>query len=135
MSDIAGNFEGLLFSESLSRYEDTINSGLPLLVSVTIDKQTEDSAPRVMVNTVETLDKAISETASGLVIHINNKAAVRGVKEILLQDKKGRNKVYIKPDDKDWDIRIELPDGFAFANDDILSKIRSVSGVASVKEI
>lgn len=135
MSDAVGNFEGILFSECLSRYEDIINSGLPLLVSVTIDKQNEDGAPRVMINTIEILDKAISEVANGLIISISNKSAVRQLKEILLQDKRGRNKVYIKPDDSDWDVRIELTEGFAFANDDILSRIRNISGVTSVKEI
>ncbi|MDR1693992.1 MAG: DNA polymerase III subunit alpha [Lactobacillaceae bacterium] len=135
MSDATGSFEGLIFSEGLGRYEDVINSGLPLLVGVTIDKQNEDGAPRVMINTVEILDKAISEVANGLIISISNVSAVRKLKEILLQDKKGRNKVYIKPEDADWDVRIELMDGFAFANDDILSKIRNISGVASVKEI
>lgn len=135
MSDAAGNFESLLFSEGLSRYESVINSGLPLLVSVTIDKQSEDGAPRVMMNTIEILDKAISEVANGLIIHISNKSAIAPLKEILLQDRKGRNKVYIKPDDKDWDVRIELAGGFAFAGDDILSKIRNISGISSIKEI
>lgn len=135
LSDATSNFEGILFSEGLARYENVITSGLPLLVSITIDKQTEDAPPRVMINTVETLDKAISEVANGLEISINNVAAVNGLKEILSKDRNGKNKIYIKPDNREWDVRIELAGGFAFADNDILSKIRSLSGVTTVKEI
>ncbi len=135
LSDASGSFEGILFSEVLNRYEEVINSGLPLLVSVTIDKQSEEMNPRVMINLVETLDKAVSEVANGLEICINDVSAVGGLKQILGRDRNGRNKIYIKPENNDWDIRIELAGGFAFAGDDFLSKIRSLPGVTTVKEI
>ena len=134
LSDAAGNFEGILFSEGLIKYEDTINSGLPLLVNVSIDKQSDDANPRIMINTVETLDKAIADVADGLEITLNNTAAVRGLKEILGKDRNGRNRIYIRPENDDWDIRIELAGGFALAGD-ILSRIRSLPGVAAIKEI
>ena len=135
LSDASGSFEGILFSEVLNRYEEVINSGLPLLVSVTIDKQSEEMNPRVMINLVETLDKAVSEVANGLEICINDVSAVGGLKQILGRDRNGRNKIYIKPENNDWDVRIELAGGFAFAGDDFLSKIRSLPGVTTVKEI
>lgn len=134
LSDGTDNFEGLLFSEGLARFEDVINTGLPLLVSMTIDKKEEEGNPRAMINSVETLDQAIADIANGLVININNVSAVPAIKEILKNDRNGKNKIYIKPEHPEWDIRIELAGGFAFMND-ILSKIRSVSGVTSVKEI
>lgn len=135
ISDANGSFEGLLFSEALTRYEDVINSGLPLLVNVTIDKQTEENSPRVMINLVETLDKAISEVANGLIISVNDVGAVRGLKEILSKDRNGRNKIYIKPENNEWDVRIELAGGFAFADADFLSRIRNLAGVTTIKEI
>ncbi|MDD4555707.1 MAG: DNA polymerase III subunit alpha [Alphaproteobacteria bacterium] len=135
MSDVQGKFEGLVFSEGINRYEEVINSGLPLLVSMTIDRQTEEGSPRAMINTVEILDKAISDVANGLLIHISSASAVRELKEILAQDKRGRNRIYLLPEDNVWDVRVELPNGFAFADDGILTKIRSVHGVTAVKEI
>lgn len=135
LSDSSGSFEGLLFSETLSRSEDIINSGLPLLASVTIEKESEEASPRVMINSVETLDKAIADISSGIIININNLAAVKPVHEILRHDQNGPNKVYIKPENNNWDIRIELSGGYAFADDTIISRIKAVPGVASVKEI
>ena len=134
ISDGTSNFEGLLFSEGLVRYEETIKSGLPLLVSVTIDKQNEDGNPRVMINSVETLDKAISDVANGLEISIGDIGAVSKLRQILSGDRNGKNKIYIKPDNDNWDIRIELKGGYALYGD-ILSQIRSLAGITSVKEI
>lgn len=134
ISDGSSNFEGLLFSEGLSRYEDIINSGQPLLVSVTIDKQEDEGRPRVMINHVDTLDKAIAEVANGLEICINDVSAVAPLHQILNKDRNGKNKIYIKPDNNNWDIRIELSGGFSLFGD-VLSQIRSLPGVSSVKEI
>ena len=135
LSDASGAFEGILFSETLQRSEEMINSGLPLLASVTIEKQTEDSNPRVMISNIETLDKAIADVASAIVISINNKAAGRPVKEVLSRDKKGPNKIYIKPDNDEWDITIELPGGYAFTSGNIISQLKSIPGVSAVKEM
>ena len=134
ISDGTSNFEGLLFSEGLVRYEETIRSGLPLLVSVTIDKQNEDGTPRMMINSVETLDKAIADVANGLEISLTDISAVSRLKEILKNDRNGKNKIYIRPDNDNWDIRIELSGGYALFGD-VLSQIRAVSGISSVKEI
>lgn len=134
ISDGSSNFEGLLFSEGLIRFEETIKSGLPLLVSVTIDKQNEEGNPRVMINSVETLDKAIADVANGLEISLNDTSAVPKLKEILGKDRNGKNKIYIKPDNDNWDIRIELSGGFALQGD-VLSQIRGLAGVTTVKEI
>ncbi|MBE6458434.1 MAG: DNA polymerase III subunit alpha [Alphaproteobacteria bacterium] len=134
ISDGTSNFEGLLFSEGLARYEETIKSGLPLLVSVTIDKQNDEGNPRVMINSVDTLDKAISDVANGLEISIGDIGAVTQLNRILSKDRNGKNKIYIKPDNDNWDIRIELKGGYALYGD-ILSQIRSLAGITSVKEI
>lgn len=135
LSDASGAFEGIVFSETLLRSEETIRSGLPLLVNVTIDKQNEEGSPRVMINSIDTLDKAISDVSDGLVIYINNPAAVKPLREILSRDRKGGNKIYIKPENDEWDIRIELAGGYAFADNSILSSLKLVQGVTAVKEI
>ncbi len=134
ISDGTSNFEGLLFSEGLVRYEETIRSGFPLLVSVTIDKQNDEGNPRVMINSVETLDKAIADVANGLEISVGDVGAVSKLRQILSKDRNGKNKIYIKPDNDNWDIRIELKGGYALFGD-ILSQIRSLAGITSVKEI
>lgn len=134
-SDATSNFEGLLFSEGLAKFENVLSAGLPVLVSMSIDKQEEEGRPRCMINNVDTLDKAIADVANGLEIELNDASALPGLKAILSKDRNGKNKIYIKPDNKDWDVRIELAGGFAFTDQDFLSRIRSLPGVTTVKEI
>ena len=87
-----------------------------------------------MINTVELLDQAIAAVANGLEISINNISAVPALKQILQKDRNGRNKIYIKPENDTWDIRISLNDGFALYGD-IIPQIRAVAGVSHIKEI
>ena len=88
-----------------------------------------------MINEVKNLDEAIVSQAKGIVISINDIQAIMGVKQILQRDKRGANKVYIIPEVKNWDIKIELPETYAFYDTAIISKLRSVAGVSEVKEI
>ena len=80
------------------------------------------------------MDQAIIEGANGLEIYVNDVSAVRTLRQILSKDRNGRNKIYIKPDNDIWDVRIVLQGGFALYGD-ILTQIRSLPGISKVKEI
>ena len=134
-SDTTSKFEGLLFSEGLTKYEDILNSGIPVLIHMTIDKQNEEGNPRCMIDSVETLDQAIANSANGLEIQISNIDAISPLKQILQSDRNGKNKIYIIPENQEWDIRIQLAGGFAFASPDFLSRIRNIPGISNIKEL
>lgn len=135
LSDAFGSFEALLFSDGIIKYEDVLAKGVPVFVKITIDKQSDDASPRVMINSVKTLDEAIAEQANGLIITVNESSAVTEIKQILRQDKRGANKIFLVPELKDWEVRIELEGGYAFTDLNLITKIRAVPGVKSVKEI
>ncbi len=134
LSDGISNFEGILFSEGLSKYESIINSGQPLLVNATLTKKEENDNSRILINTVELLDSAIAEVTNGLNIYINDLSAASGLKQILQKDRNGKNKIYIIPMDKNWDIRIVLKGGFALYGD-VMAQIRNLPGVAKIEEL
>ena len=135
LSDAYGAVEAMIFSEGLIKYENTLTSGLPVLVKLTIDSQDADKGPRIMINEVKNLDAAVAEQARGALIYVNDVSAVPQIKKILSEDKKGANKIYIIPEIKGWDIKIELNGGFAFYDTSILSKLRGIAGVSDIKEI
>ena len=135
LSDTTGNFEGMLFSDGLEKYGEVVISGVPLLVKVTVNKQSEDETPRIMINSVKTLDEAIAEQAKGVIISLDNVAAVSEIRKVLCSDMRGVNKVYLEPELQDWDVRIELSGGYAFSDNMMLSKLKNIPGVVSVKEI
>lgn len=134
LSDTTGTFEGMMFSETLAKSEELIASGSPLLVKVTINKEEDKETPRIMINSVQTIDQAIAEQAKGLIISINNIAAVTEVKKLLCTDRRGLNKVFIVPEIDDWEVKIELDGGYAFADSLLLTHLKSIPGVSSVKE-
>ncbi len=84
---------------------------------------------------MKTLDEAIAEQAKGIIISVANIAAVTDIKKILGVDRRGVNKVYIEPELDEWDVRIELDGGYAFADNMILTKLKSIPGISAVKEI
>ena len=135
LSDTSGEYEALLFSDGIKKYGDVLESGAPLYAQVTIDKQSEDVPPRMMFNVIKTLDDAIAENSKGLIIYVSDVAAVRPIKEILSHENYGINRVYFKPEIDDWDVRIELKNGYAFADGKAITAIRGVAGVTMVEEI
>lgn len=134
LSDGISNMEGILFSDALSKYEDVINSGQPLLINATIKQEEGRDRSSMLINTVELLDAAISEAANGLELYINNTAAVSGLKQILSKDRNGKNKIYIIPENDNWDIRIILPGSYALYGDTV-AKIRALAGISKIKEL
>lgn len=135
LSDRSSAYEGFLFSDGITRYERALNSGVPLFVQVKIEKQSEDMPPRLLFNVVKTLDEAIAENSKGLIISINSVEAVRQVRNALAHERYGTNKVYIKPEIDEWDARIELKNGYALTDGNLITTIRAISGVTLVKEI
>ncbi|HCU59330.1 MAG TPA: DNA polymerase III subunit alpha [Alphaproteobacteria bacterium] len=135
LSDNAGAVEALIFSDGLAKYEHILTSGEPVLAKLSIEKLDPEKGPRVLIESVKTLDEAIAQSANGVIIYLNSIDAVQGLKQILSQDKQGANKVYLIPEIKGWDVKIELSGGYAFADPAILSKMRAVAGITQIKEI
>lgn len=135
LSDTSSAYEGLLFSDGMQKYRNAIESGVPLFVQAKIEKQSEDLPPRMIINTIKTLDEAITENSKGLVITIRDKSAVRPVFQALMHERFGVYKVYIVPELEDWDVRIALKNSYALDNGNLLTNLRAIAGVASVKEL
>ena len=135
LSDAYGAVEAMIFADGLTKYNSILESGLPVLAKLTIDKQDPESRPRIKIDEVKNLDTAIAEQARGALIYVSSPSAVSEIKKILSADKRGANKVYIIPEIKGWDVKIELDGAFAFYDTSILSKLRAINGVSDVKEI
>ena len=135
LSDMSSAYEGLLFSDGISKYENIIQSGTPLFLQAKIEKQDEDVPPRILFNVIKSLDEAITENSKGLIIYINNAEAVPALRKLLSRERFGMNKIYIKPQMEDWDVRIQLKDGYALDNGQLLTSIRAIAGISLVKEV
>ena len=135
LSDTSGAVEATIFSDGLAKYENVLESGLPVCVELSVDHQDPEKGIRVTIRSVKTLDEAIAEQAKGIIIYFNDASAVHEVKQILATDKRGTNKVYFVPEIKDWDIKIEIDGGYAFYDTSVISKLRAIPGVSQIKEV
>jgi DNA polymerase-3 subunit alpha len=135
LSDTSSAYEGMLWNEGIAKYSAAIESGVPLLVQMVIEKTDEDRPPRIMFNSIRTLDEAITESSKGLEISVNDVAALRPITQILLREHFGPNKIYIKPELPDWDVRIALPKSYALDNGGLMTALRAIAGVTHVKEL
>ena len=135
MSDTSCTYEGLVFDRTYDECLSASQSGLPLYVQAKIEKQQEDLPAKMIFNMVKTLDDVITENSKGLIIEINDISAVRPIREILSHEHYGNYKVYIKPVLDDWNVRIQLKNGYAFDNGGLLTNLRNLPGVTSVKEL
>lgn len=135
LSDASSSYEGLVFGDTYAQSQAVLQSGLPLYVQAKIEKAQDDMPPKMVFNVVRTLDSEITENSKGLIIEINNVSAIRPIREALSREHYGNYKVYIKPELSDWDVRIQLKNGYALDNGGLLTTIRAIAGVSSVKEL
>ena len=135
LSDESSSYEGLVFGDTYTQSQDILQSGLPLYVQAKIEKPLDDSPVKMVFNMVRTLDAEITENSKGLVIDVNDISAVRQIREILSHEHYGNYSIYIKPVLDDWDVRIQLKNGYALDNGNLLTSLRNLTGVSSVKEL
>lgn len=135
LSDESSSYEGLIFSETLRQSEDAIKSGQPLYIQAKIEKTSDDMPERMIFNVIKTLDEEITQNSKGLIIEVKDVAAVRPIYTALSHERFGQYKIYIKPELEDWDVRIQLKNGYALDNGALLTTIRGIPGVSSVKEL
>ena len=135
LSDATSAFDGFVFGDTIAATKSAIEQGVPLFLVARIEKKDEDSPPRIIFDTVRTLDEQITENSKGMVIVISDVAAVRPIREILSHEHYGPYKIFIKPELEDWDVRIQLKNSYALDNGKLMTGIRSISGVTLVKEL
>ncbi|MBR6355992.1 MAG: DNA polymerase III subunit alpha, partial [Alphaproteobacteria bacterium] len=135
VTDTTSAFDGFVWSEVLPQATAAKEAGIPVFLKALIEKKDEDSPPRITFEKVKTLDAEITENSKGLVVEIADAAAVRPIRELLAHEHNGTNRIFIKPQLDDWEVRIQLKGTYALDNGELMTNIRAVSGVTVVKEI
>lgn len=135
VSDESASYEGLVFGDSYNQSMKALQSGLPLYLQAKIEKPLDDTPPKLIFNIIRTLDDEITENSKGLEIAVKDLSAVHKIRETLSREHYGNYKVYIKPELDDWDVRIQLKNGYALDNGELLTILRGIAGVSYVKEL
>ncbi len=113
LSDATGVIEVMLFSEILQASRELLESGEPLLVTVTADAR-EGEDPRFMGQAIRLLDEAAAQTDAGLKLYMNDNKPLENLKSILEREAaRGKGRVSLVLDLEDGqELEVELPGAY-----------------------
>jgi DNA polymerase-3 subunit alpha len=133
LTDQSGMFEATIFSERLTAAREHLEPGRALLLSV--DIRTEEETLRLMVNSVEPLDRAVANTAAGLRVFLRDPGAISSLRHVLDKAGKGKGKVELALDvpDRSWEVAVTLPTRYAISGP-IRGAVAAIPGVLAVQD-
>ena len=136
LSDPTGQFEVMVFSDTLSRTRDYLQNGALLVATVKVER--EDGQLRLVANGLRPLDELIANVAAGLRIYIEQPQACGGVKARLLDTQKQAHKsggevslVVMSPN---CEVELRLPQKYAITPR-IIGALKAVPDVLHVEEL
>jgi DNA polymerase-3 subunit alpha len=100
-SDATGQFEAVIFSDTLAASRDLLEPGTPVIVSVEAERDGETMKMRVQ--SIEELDKAASAVPRNLKLVLDRKSVVANAAPVSDVSK------YLRPNARGGEIRIVLP--------------------------
>ncbi|WP_119303191.1 DNA polymerase III subunit alpha [Dongia deserti] len=133
LTDQSGMYEATIFSDRLQAAREHLEPGRALLLSV--DIRAEEDNLRLMVNSVEPLDRAVANTAAGLRIFLRDAAAVNSLQKVLASAGRGKGKIELALDvpDKSWEVAVTLPGRYAVSGA-VRGAVTAIPGVVAVQD-
>ena len=86
LSDTSGVFEVIVFSELLAQHRELLESGQPLLVTVSVDSRDDGESPRMTAQALAPLERAAAEASTGLKLFLSDQAPLDSLKAVLGRD-------------------------------------------------
>ena len=135
ISDAQGVYEVMIFSDLLGQARDLLTAGTPILLSVDVDKKSEDEL-RFLAQMIEPLTQAVQNVTSRLNINITSGSAecIGKIKTILGQAGQGKVKVSLVVAAGAHEAEIELPGGWNIT-ESTPKALRAVAGIGDIREI
>jgi DNA polymerase III subunit alpha len=133
LTDQTGMFEATIFSDRLSAAREHLEPGRPLLLSV--DIRAEEDTLRLMISSVEPLDKAVANTAAGLRVFVRDPEPIASLRQVLDRAGRGKGKVELALDlpDKTWEVMMTLPGRYAVSGP-VRGAVAAIPGIVAVQD-
>ena len=130
LSDATGQYEAVLFSETLGQYRDLLEAGRSVIVMVAAEDRPE--GVNVRVQSVQSLEEEASRMQKALRIFVRDTAPLAALPMRLGQRGEGEVSVVVLKDGGEGEVEIALPDRYRLSPE-IASAIRAVQGVVEVE--
>ena len=136
-SDATGQFEAVIFSDTLAQARDLLEPGTPVLL--TVEAEREGDTVKMRVQGLEALDKAAAAVQRGLKLVLCANAVrarrsdIAGIKD-LLKPGKGEIRLVLKLDEKGREVELAMPGRYE-VGPMLKGTLSTVPGVLEVLEL
>ncbi|MBV1887029.1 MAG: DNA polymerase III subunit alpha, partial [Parvibaculaceae bacterium] len=129
-TDQDGEFDAIVFSETLTAADDLLQAGQAVVASVELERTEEEVRLRLVA--VKSVTSVAADAAAGLRIFIENTDPLPTIQSRL--EKKGRGMVSLIVLSNGKEVEMSLPGGYQITPQ-IRSALKSVPGVVEVQEL
>ena len=130
LSDASGQYEAVMFSETLAQYRDLIEPGVSVVITVAAEDRPE--GVNLRVQTMQSLEEQASQMQRAMRIFLRDPEPVEALTRQLGQKGEGQvSFVVIRPDNS-GEVEIELPDRYR-VEQRVASALKAIKGVVDVE--
>jgi DNA polymerase-3 subunit alpha len=129
-SDTTGQYEAVLFSETLAQYRDMLESGRSVIIEVSAEDRPE--GVNLRIQGVKSLDDAASQVQKQLRIFVRDGAPIDSLSARLGQKGEGQVSIVVIKDSGQSEVEVALPHRYRI-DPRIASAINAVPGVIEVE--
>jgi DNA polymerase-3 subunit alpha len=130
LSDTTGQYEAVMFSETLAQYRDLLEAGRSVVITVGAEDRPE--GVNLRIQTVHSLEDEASRVQKALRIFVRNDAPMTALQSQLTQRGDGQVSIVVIKEDAQGEVEIGLPDRYRISPQ-IASAMRAVPGVVEVE--
>ena len=130
LSDATGQFEAVLFSETLAQYRDLMEPGRSVVVTVNAENRPEGVSLRVQ--SMRSLEDEAANVQSTMRIFLRDPEPLAAISRQLGQRGEGQVSLVVIKGDGQGEVEIELPERYR-VGPHIASALKAVRGVVDVE--
>ena len=131
LSDPSGQFEAIMFQETLNEHRDLFEKGSAVLITVHAALEGDDVRARIVA--AEALDHAAHRAQKGLRIHLRDAAPLTSIASRLDRRGDGEVSIVVMLDDR-REVEIKLKDRFGLSPQ-LAGVLKAVPGVVAVEAV
>ena len=130
LSDSSGQYEAVMFSETLAQYRHLLEVGKAVVVTVAAEDRPE--GVNLRIQTVQSLEEEASRVQKALRVFLRDAAPVPALSTRLSERGDGQVSLVVIKGGGEGEVEIELPDRYRLTPE-IASALRAVPGVVEVE--
>jgi DNA polymerase-3 subunit alpha len=129
-SDTSGQYEAVMFSETLTQYRDMLEPGRSVVITVQAEDRPE--GVNLRIQTVQSLEEEASRIKQELRVYLRDASPVEGIFTRLSQRGEGQVSLFVIKDGGKGEVEIALPERYRISPQ-IASAMRALPGVVEVE--